>query len=168
MISVWKRLYGASPLHLLGQLVAFAIAVYAFSRIIEVRSTDNLSLALWFVAGALLHDLVFVPVYLVLDLLMRLGVQDHALRHLRVVNHVRVPAAISGVLLLTTFSLILGKNRGSFERASAQAPPDYLGRWALVTAGVFAVSALAYVVRMVLHARRAAPEAGEPAGSVRA
>lgn len=155
MISTWKRTYGDSPLHLLAQLVAFAIAIYAFAQIIDVASTDNLNLAIWFVAGALLHDILFVPIYLVLDLLMRLGVQDHALRNLRVVNHVRVPVAVSGVLLLATSSLILGKNRGTFARTAGVQQPDFLARWALLTAGAFLLSALVYVVRMRLEARRA-------------
>ncbi len=160
VISLWKRAYGESPLHLLGQLVAFAIAIYAFKQIIDVTSTDNLNLAIWFVAGALLHDILFVPIYLVLDLLMRLGVQDHAMRDLRVINHVRVPVAISGVLLLTTFSLILGKNRGTFARTAGVQQPDFLARWALITAGVFLLSALVYVARMRVAAGR---RAGAPA-----
>lgn len=168
MISLWKRLYGASPLHLLGQLVAFAIAAYAFTQIIDVRSTDNLNLLIWFVAGALLHDLLFVPVYLVLDLVMRLGVQDHALRDLRVVNHVRVPVAICGVLFLVAFSLILGKNEESFARTAGEQPPDYLSRWLLICAVVFGASALLYAVRARLAAmrvRRAPGGGAAPAGT---
>ncbi len=158
MISLWKRAYGESPLHLLGQLVAFAIAIYAFKQIIDVASTDNLNFFIWALAGALIHDIVFVPIYLVLDLVMRLGVQDHALRDLRVVNHIRVPVVVSGVLLLSTFSLILGKNQANFVRTAGVEQPDFLARWALVTAGVFLLSALVYAVRMrVAAGRRVTP-----------
>ena len=173
MISAWKRVYGESPLHLLGQLVAFAIAAYAFTQIVDVASTDNLSLLIWFVAGALLHDLIFVPIYLVLDLIARLGLQDHALRRVRVINHVRFPVAISGVMLLTLFPLILGRGEGNFERTAGEQQPDYLARWLLVTAIVFAASAIAYAVRLRLDAtrRRAGDEdapAAAPPASVRA
>ena len=168
MISLWKRLYGESPLHLLAQLVAFAIAIYAFKQIIDVRSTDNTSLAIWFIAGALLHDLIFVPIYLSLDLVMRLGIQDHALRHLRVVNHVRVPVVISGVLLLTTFSLILSKNDATFVRTAGVQPPDYLGRWLLITAGLFLLSGVIYAVRVGRHARTSGVADDSPAASVAA
>lgn len=168
MISIWKRTYGESPLHLLGQLIALTVAVYAFTHIVDLSSTDRFSLLVWFVAGAVLHDLVFVPIYLILDLLMRLVVQDHPLLTVRVVNHIRVPAVISGVLLLTTFSLILGKNQGPFMRAAGVHPPDYLGRWLIITAVLFAVSAAAYIVRVRLDAtRRARPADTTAAAAVR-
>lgn len=171
MISLWKRTYGASPLHLLGQLVTFAIAIYAFTKIIDIASTNNLSLFIWFVAGALLHDLIFVPVYLVLDLVARLGIQDHPLRRVRVINHIRFPVAISGVMFLTLFPLMLGKGEANFMRTAGEQQPDYFGRWVLVTAVVFAVSAVAYAVRLRLDARRpASVEAAPvpPPGSVSA
>ena len=91
MISAWRKVYGESPLHLLGQIVAFAIAIYAYLQIIDVTSTDNLNLLIWFVAGALLHDMLFLPIYLILDLIARLGIQDHALRNVRAINHIRFP-----------------------------------------------------------------------------
>lgn len=173
MISLWKRVYGESPLHLLGQLVAFAIAAYAFTQIIDVAGTDNLSLFIWFVGGALLHDLVFAPIYLVLDLVARLGLQDNALRRVRVINHVRFPVAISGVTFIMFFPLILGKSKAIFERTAGEPQPDYLSRWLLITVIVFAVSALAYAVRLrrdaSRQARRTEDAAGAPpAGSVRA
>ena len=154
MISAWKRVYGESPLHLLAQLVAFAIAAYAFLQVVEVRSTDTLNLVLWFLAGALLHDLIFVPIYLVLDLVARLGIQDHALRRVRAVNHIRFPVAISGVMFLTLFPLILGRGKDNFVRTAGQQPPDYLARWALITAAVLAVSAVAYAIRLRLDVSR--------------
>jgi hypothetical protein len=168
VISLWKRWYGASPLHLLGQLVALAIAVYAFAQVVDVRSTDNLSLAIWLV-GALLHDMLFVPVYLTLDLITRLGIQDHALRDVRAVNHIRVPVVMSAVLFLTLFPLILGRGEANFERVSGVQQPDYLARWLLVTAVLFAVSAVAYAVRVrrdAVRHRRARSAPPPPAGSV--
>lgn len=154
MISVWKRVYGESPLHLLGQLVAFAIAAYAFTQIIDVASTDNLSLLLWFVAGALLHDLLFVPIYLILDLVARLGLQDHALRRVRVINHIRFPMAISGTTFILFFPLLFGRGADTFERVAGVQRPDHFARWLLITAVVFAVSALVYAVRLRLDATR--------------
>lgn len=167
MISAWKRIYGESPLHLLGQLVAFAIAAYAFVQIVDVRSTGNLSLALWFLGGALLHDIIFLPVYLTLDLVTRLGLQDHALRPVRAINHVRFPAMISAVLFLTLFPLILGRGEPNFIRTAGEQAPDYLGRWLAITAVLFVVSALVYAVRLRGAAERGshapAPAAVPPA-----
>ena len=176
MIALWKRAYGASPLHLLAQLAAFAIAVYAFSQILKPASTQTLSLILWFVGGALLHDIVFVPIYLILDLVARLGLQDNALRRVRAINHVRFPVAMSFVMFLTCFPLILARAPGNFLRASGVTEPDYLGRWLLITAVLFVGSAVIYAVRLRLDATRQANEAATPpapdaqvaAGSVRA
>ena len=164
MISAWKKIYGASPLHLLGQIVAFAIAIYAYLQIIDVTSTDNLNLLIWFVAGALLHDMIFVPIYLILDLIARLGIQDHALRNVRAVNHIRFPLVISGVMFLTLFPLILGRSKAQYERLSGDAYSDYLGRWLLIVAVLFAVSAISYAVRLRIEATRAKrPESSDDA-----
>ena len=164
-MSLWRRVYGESPLHLLGQLVAFALAAYAFVQVTDVRSTNDLNLVLWFVLGALLHDLLFVPIYLVLDLVSRLGLQDHPLRRIRAVNHIRYPAVISGTMALATLPLLLGRGEGAYERTSGEPAPDYLSRWLLVTAIVFAISAVAYAVRLRLGARRqAAPHVDASAG----
>jgi len=173
VIALWRRLYGESPLHMLAQLAAFAIAVYAFSQILKPASTQTLSLILWFVGGALLHDLVFVPIYLVLDLVARLGLQDHALRRVRAINHVRFPLAMSFVMFLTCFPLILARAPGNYFRAGGQSEPDYLGRWLAITAVLFTASALAYAVRLRLDAKRRAGSDGTSAeapvtGSVRA
>ena len=157
MISLWKRVYGESPLHLLGQLVAFVIAVYAFVQVTKVGSTDTRSLLIWFVAGALLHDFLFIPIYLVLDFVARRGVRDHPHRRVRVINHVRVPVAISGVMFLTLFPLILGRGEPNFVRTAGQQPPDYLGSWLLVTALAFGASALAYAVRLRRGGQSATP-----------
>jgi hypothetical protein len=155
MISAWKKIYGESPLHLLGQIVAFAIAAYAYLQIIDVHSTNTLNLLVWFLAGALLHDIIFVPIYLILDLVARLGIQDHALRSVRAINHIRFPVAICGVMLLTLFPLILQKSKANYARVSGVSFPDYLSRWLLIVAVVFGVSALSYAVRLRLEATRA-------------
>lgn len=169
MISAWKKVYGASPLHLLGQIIAFAIAAYAYLQIIDVTSTDNLNLLIWFFAGALLHDMIFVPIYLILDLIARLGIRDHALRNVRAINHIRFPVAICGVMFLTLFPLILQKSKPNYFRLSGNALPDYLGRWLLIVAVVFGVSAVSYAVRLRLDAtrgRRGTAEADDTPASV--
>jgi hypothetical protein len=156
VIALWRRAYGESPLHLLAQLAGFAVAVYAFSQILRPASTQVVSLLLWFVGGALLHDLVFVPIYLVLDLVARLGLQDHALRRVRAINHVRFPLAMSFVMFLTCFPLILSRAPNNYVRAGAQQPADYLGRWLAITAVLFVASALIYAIRLRLDARQQA------------
>lgn len=147
MIALFRRRYGATPLHLLGHLAAIAIAAYAVSRTLEPRSTQALSLVVWLVGGALLHDLVFLPLYLLLDQVVRLGAGDHPRRALPVANFVRVPVVMSGTMLLVYFPLILHRAPGNFVRATGVAAPDYGRRWLLITAALFAASALTYAVR---------------------
>ena len=95
-----------------------------------------MNLVLWLVGGAILHDLVFLPLYSLLDRAAQAVTGPH-------VNYVRVPAAISGVLLLVYFPLILGKAPAAYERNTGHPPPDYAVRWLAITAAVFAVSAVA-------------------------
>ncbi len=157
MISLWKRVYGESPLHLLGQLVAFVIAVYALSQAVEVGSTEVKSLLIWFLGGALLHDVLFVPIYLGLDRVSRRGVKDHAQRRVPVINHIRFPAAVSGVMFLMLFPLVIGRTEPNYVLLTGEQPPDWLGHWLLATAVAFGISALAYAVRLRRDAGRSTP-----------
>ena len=59
-------------------------------------------------------------------------------------NHVRVPAAISAVLLLVFFPLILVKADANYVRATGHHVEGYARDWLLITAGLFAASALLY------------------------
>ncbi len=103
------RRYGATPLHLLGHLAAFAVAAFALAQI--VRGGRVVNFAVWFGGAALLHDVVFLPLYSLLDGIAGRAARHPHLRHrlsVPVVNHVRVPALISGLLLLVYFPEILG------------------------------------------------------------
>jgi hypothetical protein len=126
--------YGASPLHLAGHLAALAVAAYALSRVFQT------GVLVWLVGGALLHDLVFLPLYSLAD-----GLARRASR--RAINYVRVPAVISGTLLLVYFPLILSKAPATYERNTGRHPPDYLARWLAITAALFAGSAVIWAIR---------------------
>jgi hypothetical protein len=84
----------------------------------------------------------------------------------RAVNFVRVPVVMSATMLLVFFPLVLAKGERSYVADTGVAPPDFLRRWLLVTAVLFAVSALAYAIRVQRHGRRAvdAPASGERPG----
>jgi hypothetical protein len=133
------RRYGASRWHLLAHLAALAAIAYALYRLLDPRFTHPLNFAAWFVGGALVHDLAFLPLYALLDGLGRLAVPA--------VNHVRVPAVICGVLFVVYFPLILGDGRENYVRAAGHAPPDYLARWLGLCALAFGLSALVYLAR---------------------
>jgi hypothetical protein len=138
--------YGASPAHLLAHVAALGAIAYALSRFLRPETGLLTSLVVWFVGGALLHDLVFVPAYSLLDRGARLVGGAY-------VNHIRVPAAIAGVLLLVYFPLILSKAPATYERNTGHPPPDYAARWLAITAAVFAVSAVAAAARLLLRRR---------------
>jgi hypothetical protein len=139
--------YGAPAWHLAGHAVAFAVIAYALGRLLQPSVGRPGAAVVWLLAGAALHDLVFLPLYSLADRIARaLGG--------RAVNHLRVPAVISGVLLLVYFPLILSKAPATFERNTGRAPPDYLGRWLAITVALFCASGLLSVARSARRRRR--------------
>ncbi|MFD9359659.1 hypothetical protein [Streptomyces sp. NPDC060031] len=145
--TAFRRRYGASPLHLLLVLASFALAVYAGLRLLQ---GDTLGVAVWFVGAALLHDLVLLPLYSVTDraaqALFTRGPGPTPPVPRVSVNYVRVPAFVSGVLLLVWWPLVLRRVE-HYTAATALPAGGFLGRWLLITAALFAASAVILVVR---------------------
>ena len=147
-----RHRYGASPLHLLAALSSLALSGWAVAQALGVTGRPE-RFMLW-VAGAIIaHDLVLFPAYTVAGRLLQraLGVdgERRPSTRLRVaaLNHVRIPALLSGLMLLVWFPLIARKAPATFENASARSADPYLGRWLLLTAALFAGSALLLVAR---------------------
>lgn len=137
--SVLRRWYGEGPLHLLLLATTFALAGYAGVRLL---SENTFAVVVWFVGSALLHDLVLLPLYASADLALR-----RALGHRpRLVNHVRVPVLLSGLLLLMWWPLIT-RHAVRYEPYTGLSPDVFLGNWLLVTGLLCAGSALLLVVR---------------------
>ena len=145
--SWFHRLYGAGPAHALLMTAGFAFAGYLLTLILGASQPGWL--LLWFVGAIVLHDLVFLPLYSALDRVIarRRRADATAPRGPAWVNHVRVPAVVSGVLLLVSFPLVLRLSDHAYATASGLHESVYLARWLLVTAGLFIVSALLYLVR---------------------
>lgn len=153
-----RRLWGRGPLHLLGHLLVIAIAAYALSVMFEERFAPRpWNLILWLVGGAVLHDLVLLPAYSVVNVVAVRLLGADAQRAVPVLNYLRTPAVIAGVLLLVFSPRIFDGQPQNFERALGHPPPDYLERWLWVTAALFAASALLWAVRRV-RAGRATPD----------
>ncbi|WP_405759074.1 hypothetical protein [Streptomyces sp. NBC_00073] len=152
--TAFRHRYGASPLHLLLVLASFALACYAGLRLLK---GDTLGVAVWFVGAALLHDLVLLPLYAVTDLGVQrvLGYRSGEGKGARKgeggprvgVNHVRVPAFVSGVLLLVYWPLVL-RQVGHYTVTTGLPADVFLGRWLLITACLFAASATVLGVRL--------------------
>ncbi|WP_443061381.1 hypothetical protein [Streptomyces sp. NBC_00414] len=132
-----------SPLQLLLLVCSFALAGYAGVRLL---ADDWLGVALWFVGAALLHDLVLLPLYAAADrgVVRVFGAAGHRDRTM----YVRVPAALSALLLLVWFPLISGQVDRRYRMATGSPADGFLGRWLLITAVLFAGSALLLLLRL--------------------
>jgi len=144
------RIPVGSPLQLLLLAASFALAAYAGVRLL---ADDWLGVALWFVGAALLHDLVLLPLYATLDraLLRGLGTRRAW------AGYVRVPAALSALLLLVWFPLISGMVESRYRSATGLPGDVFLGRWLLITAVLFGGSALLLALRLLRSRLRSRP-----------
>lgn len=141
------RWYGGNPLHLLVLAASLALTAYA-----AIRLLDGVALraAGWFVASAVVHDLLLFPLYALAD-----AAVVRVARHRTFtgpsgvpwINHVRFPGIISGTLLIVWLPLILGLPV-RYQGITGYTTEPYLQRWLLVTGVLFVVSALVYAVRL--------------------
>jgi len=134
-----KARYGASPLHLLVHLAAFALAAWALLQVLGVGNWPRI--LLWLAGAVVLHDLVLWPSYTLLDRVARRG------RPAGWVNYVRVPLGISALLLLVFFPAICGRGEGTYTRVSGLTWDGYAARWLIVSAVLFAAAAALYWLR---------------------
>ncbi|WP_037839786.1 hypothetical protein [Streptomyces sp. NRRL S-1813] len=160
--------YGASPLHLLLVLCSFFLAVYAGVRLL---TGDTLGVLIWFVGAALLHDLVFLPLYTATDRVVQ-RLFRHRHRHRRRtpnpsapvvaggINYVRVPAFVALLLLLVWYPLILQRVQG-FSLYTGLPSGQFWDHWLLITAALFAASAVCLLVAL-WRTHRARPRSEDP------
>lgn len=138
-----------SPLQLLLLACSFALAGYAG---VQLLAGDWFGVALWFVGAAVLHDLVLLPLYAGADRALSRALGAVGRREWTV--FVRVPAALSALLLLVWFPLISGQVADHYQSATGLSGDRFLSRWLLITAALFGGSA----VLLVLRLRRATKE----------
>jgi hypothetical protein len=160
------RWYGASPLHLLALLACFGLAGYAAARLIP---SQPLGVAAWFLGAVIGHDLLLMPLYSLADRSAMAAIR-HREPRLPVtpwINYVRVPAALSGLLLLVWFPLILRLQSPHHASTTLSADP-YMWHWLAVTGALFLLSADMFALRLRGNQRAAPPPerpAAEPAGA---
>jgi hypothetical protein len=131
--------YGASPLHLLAHLAAFALAAWALLQALQLGGWQRI--ALWLAGAVVVHDALLWPAYTALDRLARRG------RPAGWANYVRVPVGISALLLLAFFPVICGKGEAAYTRVSGRTWDGYAARWLLVSAVLFVAAGALYLVR---------------------
>ncbi|MGI5439440.1 hypothetical protein ACQEV4_19205 [Streptomyces shenzhenensis] len=149
-----RRIPVGSPLQILLLACSFALAGYAAVRLL---AGDWLGVTLWFVGAALLHDLVLLPLYSAADRALVRGCAAVGRRERLL--YVRVPAALSLLLLLIWAPLITGAVDRSYRLAAGQSTDGYLARWLLMTALLFAGSAAVLALRLRRAAKHRPPAA---------
>jgi hypothetical protein len=132
---------------LLAHLASLALCGWAIGQLLDARAAMNI--AVWLVGAVLLHDAILWPLYTTLDRV--------AQRTGPLVNHIRVPVALSGLMLLAAFPAILSLREQNYTRVSGVEWDGHLERWLLVSGLLFAGSAVAAAVRRPSAAPRHAP-----------
>ena len=146
--SRFRAEYGSGPLHLVACVASFALAGWAVIQIFD--GLKPVEVVIWLLIGSVAHDLVLFPVYTLMGAIayrgLRAGGGDP--RRVAALNHLRLPAMLSGLLLLVWFPLILGLSETRYVADTGLTTDAYLGRWLLISGAAFALSALAFAVRV--------------------
>jgi hypothetical protein len=167
LIARFTTFYGSHPLHLLGTVAALTLAGY----VVTVLGPHGLwnsgvwwqSIAVWFVAAIIAHDLVLFPLYALADRSVTAGIA--AIRGRRAgpgprvspLNHVRVPTMATGLSLLLFLPGIIQQGRSSYLAATGQTQQPFFARWLLLVAALYGLSALIYAARLAVAGRRDRP-----------
>jgi peroxiredoxin len=162
------RWYGAGPLHLLTLTGCFALAGYAA---VELLPHNAVGILIWFVAAVIGHDLLLLPLYTLADRSVLAVFRHRPVNGAAAgpaapwINYLRVPAVLSGLLLLIWFPLIL-RLPGRFTASTTLPLSPYLWHWLAVTGVLFLLSATALALRLGATRRRAGRSRAGGAGPV--
>lgn len=158
ILSRVRLFYGDSPLHLLALLACLALAGY-----VAVHTAADSSwplITVWFLGALVVHDLVLFPLYALADrslkgaasaLYMR---RPPTVRRISPLNYLRVPALGTALTFLLFFPGIIKQGQATYQAATGHTQQPFLGRWLLLTAAMFGLSAIAYAARLALDASR--------------
>ena len=141
--------YGDSPVHLVAALLTLVVSAWAIMQAFGTVGNSG-KFVTWLVGSLVLHDLIFLPLYAGLGVLVAAALLRGERRsRLRVaaLNHLRVPAILSALAFLVWYPMILAKSDAGFERTTGLTKDVYLGRWLLLCAVLFAGSALLFAIR---------------------
>ena len=131
-------------------VASFALAGYAALKLVQQQA---IMVVVWFVGAAVLHDLLLVPLYALVDRGLQgprrraRGTGASALPPVPWLNFVRFPAVVSGILLLVFAPSIL-RLSDVYSDTTGLSSAGYLARWLAVTGVLFAVSAVLYALRL--------------------
>ena len=163
-------IYGSRPLHLLTMLSGFALLGYIIATFGPATLWNSgtwwQSIAVWLAAAVIAHDLLLFPLYALADRMLSARIARRTapgLPKAGVRNHIRVPALGAGLTLLIFLPGIIQQGAPTYQAATGQTQQPFLGRWLLLTATMFAVSAVCYATRLaVAHHRMVRLRQGKP------
>lgn len=143
--------YGAEPLHLLAVLTTLALAGYGLLRIFENPGTGTV--LLWLGAAILAHDFLAMPIYSVLIRISRgasdavWGIASPQFGRIAL-NHLRIPAGFSLILLLVSLPLIFEFAPDAYLVTTGVTVDGYLSNWLGITGVLFAISGVWLALRI--------------------
>ena len=144
----FTRWYGANPLHLLTLVGSFALAGYAAEKLLP---HNGIAVLEWLVGAVIGHDLILMPLYTLADrsvmAVFRHRPPSQPQSTVSWINYLRVPTALSGMLLLIWFPLIF-RLANRFTLLTSLPVDPYLWHWLAVTGALFLLSATALAVRL--------------------
>lgn len=166
----FRAVYGSNPLHLLTLIAGFALFGYVLATIKPVTlwnpNTWWQSILVCFAAAIIAHDLILFPMCAFVDRILFAGSRIRGTRRespVPVLNYVRVPLLGAGLTLLVFLPGIIKQGAFTYATTTGQSQDPFLGRWLLLTAAMFAISALVYGIRSAT-ARRPDSGATPPPG----
>ncbi|MCV7217514.1 hypothetical protein H7J51_19750 [Mycobacterium crocinum] len=160
----FRKLYGSHPLHLLTLIGGFALFGYVVATLGPAQlwnpQTWWQSIAVWFAASIIAHDLVLFPVYALVDRILVVATPrrrtDAERPRVPALNYIRIPLIGAALTLVIFLPGIIEQGAPTFHAATGLTQEPYLGRWLLLTAILFGVSALAYALALIRSSIRSA------------
>jgi hypothetical protein len=159
VLDRFRTVYGSNPLHLLTLIAGFALFGYVVATIkpstLWNANTWWQSILVWFAAAIIAHDLVLFPLYALIDRMLVAGsrLRPRAMASVSALNYVRIPAMGAALTLLVFLPGIIEQGAPAYAAATGQTQEPFLGRWLMLTAVMFAVSAVLYGVRLAVARR---------------
>ncbi|MGI8430135.1 MAG: hypothetical protein ACR2OB_12745 [Solirubrobacteraceae bacterium] len=159
MTERFRRLYGATPLHLIALIASLLLAGAGVAGWLDsYTAPDEKRILVWLLGAILAHDLILLPLYSLLDRVAFGSRHDRRpgppLESAPGWVYVRVPALLSGLIFLVFFPEILVLGNQTFNVASGLHQNVYLTRYLITCGALFAFSGLAYALNLA-RARRA-------------
>ncbi|AKK26071.1 hypothetical protein [Mycobacterium sp. EPa45] len=157
--TAFRDIYGSHPLHLLSMIAGFALFTYVLvtvgPRQLWNPTTWWQSIAVWFAAAIIAHDLVLFPAYSLVDRILVAALPHRrsaaTTRRLPVINYVRVPLLASALSFVVFLPGIIQQGAWNFQSATGLTQQPYCGRWLLLTAAFFGASTAIYAIQLARH-----------------